>query len=42
MEMEEITTEGERKEEDEGASEPMLEAKTEGTRNVIKSGNTWW
>ncbi|XP_051262126.1 C-type lectin domain family 4 member E isoform X1 [Dicentrarchus labrax] len=29
MEMQEISTEGERKKEDEGASEPMLEAKTE-------------
>lgn len=38
--MEVITTEGERNEEDKGESEPMLEAKTEDTRDLIKSGNT--
>lgn len=41
MEMKKLTTEEERNEEEEvKTSEPMLDAKTEGKRNVFKSRNT--
>ncbi|XP_044065043.1 early activation antigen CD69 isoform X2 [Siniperca chuatsi] len=37
MEMQEITIEGERNEDNEGPSKPVLEGNTESTRNLIKS-----
>lgn len=40
MEMEKITTEKERKKEDEGKSEPKAESKPEGTRNLSNSSTT--
>lgn len=41
--MHEIPTENEKNKDDDGAaaSEPVLEVKTEGTTNLIKSGHTY-
>lgn len=38
MEMQEVPTEGERQEQDEGAGEQIEEAKPEGTENLTSSG----